>query len=182
MPGPDEAAELELRRTPDELAAAEEAAARTAAAAAAEVERLRAGAVAPELAAPGAPLDPEPVLEEVREEAAAGEPSRLRKGLEATSDEKLTSMLELNGFNAVRAEVLGVVEKLNAVPADAIEAAIRYSDRAGERLRVDPHPDAREALRVAERQSRFLKLARRWRRELRETAERIEATERLTTP
>lgn len=95
-------------------------------------------------------------------------------------DGKARHLLELNGFNAVRAEALGAVSKVLSIPLEAVEAAIAFNKTAVARLRVDPHPSAAAALAVSERQGAFLEAFRRFRRDLSELEERLERRDRIT--
>ena len=101
---------------------------------------------------------------------------------DSVPDATLKRVLELNGFNAVRTEVLNVCRAVGGLPLESIDAALIYNDEARARLKLDPNPGAAHALAIAEQEVRYLKIVRRWRRELRELEERMTAAAALVRP
>ncbi len=127
----------------------------------------------------------------LRAEAVADEREALQRAdeandpdpeLDSVGDDRLKRVLELNGFNAIQTEALGVVAAVAAVPLEALDAALLYHDAALARLQLNPGPHAKDMRVRAERHGRYLHSVRRWRRELGELEERLAATERITTP
>ena len=102
--------------------------------------------------------------------------------LDTIPDEKLRRVLELNGFNAVRTEILAACRAIGGLPLDAIDAALIYNDEARARLKLHPNPAAHQALALAKVEARYLALARRWRRELGELEEILAASARIVAP
>lgn len=99
----------------------------------------------------------------------------------ATSDES-RRLLELNGFNAIREEILAVAQSVANLPLAAIDAAIDYNRAAAARLEVDPNPLAGQALRTADRELTFLRAVRTFRRDFGELQDRIAARDRIEAP
>lgn len=97
---------------------------------------------------------------------------------------RLDNLLEVNGFNAVRAEVVNAVSVLERIPPEAYEAGKTYAERAAARMRLDttiPAEHRAQAIRQAERDVAVFEAARRFRRELERVAERIATRERITS-
>lgn len=75
-------------------------------------------------------------------------------------------LLERNGYNAVKAATLTAAKAAGNVPPEAIDAAIDYTERAIERLRVSLEVGATPARRQAEYELRVLNACRAFRLEL----------------
>lgn len=90
-----------------------------------------------------------------------------------------SELLERNGFNAIRTSTLGAAQAAGSIPAEAIEAAIAFAQRAIPRLRVSRDPQAAQALRQAEYELRILNAVRIFRRELGRIDEAQAARDRL---
>ena len=116
------------------------------------------------------------------EELEAADEARAHGLPDSVPDAKLRAVLELNGFNTVRAQILSACRTVGAIPLEAIDAGLIYNDEARARLKVDPNPAALDALAIAEAEVRYLKIVRRWRRELGELEERLAATARIVQP
>jgi hypothetical protein len=94
-------------------------------------------------------------------------------------DERSRRLLELNGFSAIRSEALNALNTLVSIPTEALDACLAFNERMVVGLLVQ---DAREALRIAERHSEYLRFIRRLRKDLEHVEERIQARERITAP
>jgi hypothetical protein len=89
-------------------------------------------------------------------------------------------ILEANGFNAIRAQIIGAFESLVGLPLEAIEAAIAYNEAAASRLRLDVNQRAGEALGNAERELELLRVVHRMRKDAKRTLEGWQARDRIT--
>jgi hypothetical protein len=112
----------------------------------------------------------------------ADHPARHEPAYTAGELARLDGLLEVNGFNAVRAEVVHAVSTLERIPPEAYEAGKAYAERAAARMRLDtvaPADQRAAAIRQAERDVAVFEAARRFRRELERLAESIATRERL---
>lgn len=96
-----------------------------------------------------------------------------------TSDDPRRAILELNGYAAIREQALGLCNTANALPDDALEAAIVFAERTAVRMRASTDPRAGDAVQRADAEVRYMRLLRTFKRELGKTAAAIEARERL---
>lgn len=99
-----------------------------------------------------------------------------------TSDDPARALLELNGYQTIRAELLGHAQAVANVPPEAIDAAVTFAERAMRRLRVSTNPQAADALERNDAELRLLRLVRTFRRELGKQAEQQAARARIVTP
>jgi hypothetical protein len=90
------------------------------------------------------------------------------------------SLLELNGYNAVRTEVLNAVNTLAGVPLEALDAVLAFARQAATRAEVSTHPDAAKAREQMLTEARIYNAARRLVAELHEHEQRAQARERIT--
>lgn len=95
-------------------------------------------------------------------------------------DELLDNILTVNGFNAIKAQILGAAQAAAGVPQEAFEAALRYTDQAIDRLRLDLDPRAKAALEQAEYERALITATLSLHRAVAKVNERLEARRTIT--
>jgi len=89
------------------------------------------------------------------------------------------AILELNGYNAVRTELLTHVNALAQIPLEAVDACLAFAREAARKADLSPHPQANQAREQMLAECAVYNATRKLLVELEETERRAQARERI---
>lgn len=89
------------------------------------------------------------------------------------------AVLEANGYNAIRAQIMANVNGLAELPGEAIDATEAFTRRALTNARIDPRPEARQAIDAMEAELNIYAVVHELRRELIALEKRAQARDRI---